>query len=727
MKTSSYTAKLLLLVFVLPLILMSFGLWQFSRAPSEERNAAEISKIDEIIESIKEEQAKKSTPLMIKGDDGKMYSAAVVIHSLYQDQEELRGGLFGIFYEPLSVAGSVLGFLAAIIGGIGLLFIKKMGRNAMKSRDDLLRSFVSGRKLLPWLLIGTGTFTLFSIGVAATFELMNFVSTHDMSGRGSVKLILAGVILIIGVFVVAVQLIISIFKASRQVFENGPLTLMGRCTNEEEAPALWSFVRGVADKAKATLPSNIVIGLDECFFVTESPVALRNGDPVPPGRTLYLPLPYLAFMGRDEAAAVIGHELAHFQGADTEYSLKFSPIYASAVNNLSAVHAIGDGSQNYVGWMFKPTLMLGEFFLHSFHSAVQHWSRQRELAADAVGAAVTDGRSIALSLLRINVLSARIGESLVESWNKAGKVQGGILKKIILDVKSQELPDPRACLEKEQPHPTDSHPTTGQRLSALGVAVDAALLAEASNTAGSSLLQELGLYEAADLGTSEDAASAKTATSSLGQTLEAEFTQAADESVAKEIETLREFSDAGREAVSLYEGSKFFIFLFVLLGIGSFSGAISIIMNTDFSDPRIHLYEVYQILGAIAAVGLLLFYGAFAFWRRRKTPVAMFTEQGILFSNLTTPVPWTVVEDYSINVHTYNGATTSTALIIDLASDYVMPPYRKTKRAKYMPKKNQISLNAPTFRMDAEKLGPLFATYWRGGMARARLAELGAL
>ncbi len=350
------------------------------------------------------------------------------------------------------------------------------------------------------------------------------------------------------------------------MFESWPVTLLGRCATEEEAPALWSFVRMVANKAKATLPTNIIIGLDQCFFVTESPVTLNSGTPAPLGRTLYLPLPYLAFMGRDEAAAVIGHELAHFQGADTEYSLKFSPIYATAVRNLHAIHDVDISGEGYLRWLMKPAIMLGEFFLRAFDGAVQHWSRQRELAADAVGAAVSDKRSIALSLLRISVLSPRIESALVECWNKAGKVQGGILGKIIRDVKSQGVGDPRAHLEDEQPHPTDSHPTTSQRLAALGVEVDAALLAAAGDLTGSALLQELDLYETTDPGSSQDTTAAtKEARSALG--LEAEFILAADESMVKEIAALRRPAGEGLETLFLYEGSPLFVVAAFVIGI----------------------------------------------------------------------------------------------------------------------------------------------------------------
>ena len=270
---------------------------------------------------------------------------------------------------------------------------------------------------------------------------------------------------------------------------------MGRAVSEAEAPKVWAFVREVAQKAGAAMPAGIVLGLDESFFVTERPVELAHGSPAPSGRILYLPLPYMAFMSKDEAAAVIGHELGHFTGADTEYSLRFSSIYASAANNLRAVAMAADSENAPLGWMAKPAYMLGEFFLQSFDLAVRHWSRLREFAADAVGASVTDARSAALSLLRTAVLAPRIDEVLSEFWNKGGKLEGGILAGVRAFVREEGLPDPADHLEDVQGHPTDTHPTVRARLEALKVEATPELMARARRLDCDGLLYELGIAE----------------------------------------------------------------------------------------------------------------------------------------------------------------------------------------------------------------------------------------
>ncbi|MFY3754016.1 M48 family metallopeptidase, partial [Lacticaseibacillus paracasei] len=83
------------------------------------------------------------------------------------------------------------------------------------------------------------------------------------------------------------------------------------------APELFRFVEGMARRQETALPDTIVVGLTRGFFVTEGHLRLLPEDILVTGRTLYLPAPYLELLDREEVAAIIGHELAHFSGKDT--------------------------------------------------------------------------------------------------------------------------------------------------------------------------------------------------------------------------------------------------------------------------------------------------------------------------------------------------------------------------------------------------------------------------
>lgn len=51
----------------------------------------------------------------------------------------------------------------------------------------------------------------------------------------------------------------------------------------------------------------------------------------------------MALLDDAEAAAVIGHELGHFTGEDTQYSLRFVPLYAGMQNSLEQMASSSQG------------------------------------------------------------------------------------------------------------------------------------------------------------------------------------------------------------------------------------------------------------------------------------------------------------------------------------------------------------------------------------------------
>ena len=119
-------------------------------------------------------------------------------------------------------------------------------------------------------------------------------------------------------------------------------------------------------------PDAVVVGLTGGFFVSSGPKLLQPGEIPLTGRTLYVPLPYLPLLRADELAAIIGHELAHFSGSDTEYSLQFLPIYAGVERSLDAVIAAGTTSAGSLSLLTRPSLRLGIFAMERFHRAVMH-------------------------------------------------------------------------------------------------------------------------------------------------------------------------------------------------------------------------------------------------------------------------------------------------------------------------------------------------------------------
>ncbi|CAK7064592.1 MAG: Protease HtpX [Desulfovibrio sp.] len=710
-KDTSFHLRLVLLVAVLPLIIACFGGWQIWRAESAVREShARIDRIERAVTQIEtaKRQAGKNV-ITLRFSDGTTMTSDKASRNLLNNKKRAEKSRFWqrTVCLPFACGASFSGLLAVGVGIFGLVTVRRAGVRALHSREALLQGFQKGLDKLPWIIGIIGFFTALGLACAVGFELARYAGD---GARVSGRLIAMGVAFAGLLFVFGVKLVYNIYKASKVIFERAPMRLMGKNASQSDAPKLWAFVREIAQKAGAAMPEAIVLGLDEGFFVTEHPVELLSGETVPEGRVLYLPLPYMAYMTQAEASAVIGHELGHFTGADTEYSLRFSPIYAAAVTSLRAVVMTADDGDAIAEMAAKPALMFGRYYLDSFDLAVQHWSREREFAADRMGAAIAGGDAVALSLLRISVLAPHVYSALAECWAKGGKLPGGVLHRVRELVREQGLSDPAEHLEEAQAHPTDSHPSTRRRLEAVGVTVTEDLLARARCTEESTLLRDLELE-----GDKAEAWEALRAPA-LAATLEAEFSNAARENAGEWETSLREAAVEGTEHVAIYESVRFMLCILCASIVIGFS--VSGFLITDSGD--------FGAGALVAAVTLTAGYPLFRLAKRAKIPALTFTDGGFSVDGGQEIVPWEQVADYGISVGSTSFFETGITVSFLLEDGYE-PETARTVRSRYKPKQQTIyvtliGLAKPYGK--AELLNEELFAHWRGGNARKVLTEL---
>lgn len=407
-----------------------------------------------------------------------------------------RSNAAGPPFGPLALSSLLLGAVAVVTFGVAVQAMRRAAHRALQSRDALLQAFGTGRRWLPAFMV-LQTLLVFGglIGVLG-FEALRIVGQGYYSD-GSMKLAMFAALVILALLWYAARIIWDTVRTARQPYRPEPILIMGQSLSAQQAPQLWEFVTGIARQTHARMPDKVVVGLNEGFFVTEHPVALTNGQQLGEGRVLYLPLPYMSFMLRDEVAAVIAHELGHFTGDDTAYGQHFAPIYHALANSILAVTNEHDADDDgWRAWISGPASLFGKWFLRSFDEAVHHWSRKRELAADAFSAQVAGNLPAASALLRSAVLHGVIEEALACNREAPAHQREGVLPMVRRLVNERGLPDPREHLEDQQAHPLDTHPPLRARLQALGVAITPELIVQARDTRNTGLLAELGLETA---------------------------------------------------------------------------------------------------------------------------------------------------------------------------------------------------------------------------------------
>jgi Zn-dependent protease with chaperone function len=274
------------------------------------------------------------------------------------------------------------------------------------------------------------------------------------------------------------------------------VTVVGRSLKASDYPKLWQYATRLAEKTGSGFPQNLIVGLTPAFFVTEADVYCMDGKAT--GRTMYLSVPLCRILTIEELSAVIAHELGHFKGADTAFSLHFYPIYRGALDSLHGVSQTATKITKYgqyipfagfriIAWLgsltLYPSIYMLAFFLECFAGAENSISRQREVAADAVAAETAGAANIATALVRLvaftsmwDQVTLAMRDGLLAGYlNIDGQMYdarqffANVSEVYAFTVAQYAGPDALDGLDaKAIPHPTDSHPPLSVRLAALG-------------------------------------------------------------------------------------------------------------------------------------------------------------------------------------------------------------------------------------------------------------------
>ena len=143
---------------------------------------------------------------------------------------------------------------------------------------------------------------------------------------------------------------IAVSTAAFRMFRPATATVLATIATSADFPKLHGLIASVADRISARRPDNVILGLQDEFFATSAKVSVIGSDQQLSGETLCLSLPMLRVLSRGELSAVIAHELGHFSGSDTAYSLQFAPVYRGLMEAVALVDSGGEVGPNFAGW-----------------------------------------------------------------------------------------------------------------------------------------------------------------------------------------------------------------------------------------------------------------------------------------------------------------------------------------------------------------------------------------
>ena len=321
--------------------------------------------------------------------------------------------------------------------------------------------------------------------------------------------------------------------------------------------------------------------------------------------------------------------LGIFSGEDTDWSLRFLPIYAGVAGSLAAVAGDGAGRSLVTG----PAFRLGLFAMDRFHHAVRHWSRVREFAADAAGAQATSADASARALLRLGAATPRIAEVLAAAAEAPGVARDDLVSAVLDHACARGLDDPVGQLDGAQPHPTDTHPPTMQRLLALGRPPGPSLLAEAAVPPDHDGLSRLSALFA------DPARLCREATGDFLAARQAER-QAYRDRLAHVAAAV------GQGERQLYETTKPAI---VLIGTAVLFGLVGLAMLIVHV-PGLSSRDQSIMAGATLPPVPILVLWAAIMRRRAREPFLVLQPEAMCLSGLDRPMSWAHIADLNVAV-----------------------------------------------------------------------------
>jgi len=714
------TLKLIAVLILLPLCLGLFGVWELQRSTESIRDfaeaKAELGVMRPEIEAMVAKPFSRSAKVDINGERMGVHQALSLITQVEHELTILQP--VAAVMNNLAKGVIALGLLASLVGVLGLLGLRWAGARASHSRERLLHTFSRVSRLLPYLLVGHIVAMGAAVAAILGFEGLGLWHMGKMA-TGEFKLMLIVLMLMLG-------FLYSIWQMGKQLpvmlhmFQSTPMSVLGQVVTPEQAPALWAYVRELADQLGALAPEHIVLGMTEGFYVTSSDVNLLPSGTALKGRTLHVPMMYLGLLDSAETGAVIGHELAHFAGADTEYSLRFVPIYEGIGRSLGVIAETmlqSDVLQRTTLW---PAFMLGEYFMERFDHAVSHWSRVRELAADAAGAQLTGNIAIASALVRISaidpLLHQGVSTHVVRATNPSAEhvLTRDLPGSVLQELAAQPLTLPEEEMAASLPHPSDTHPSNRERLASLQVTVEEAVSRGTRPIIAAQASAAMDHYFA-----DPQALRARITEDFLGHYVEQD---------AAVVQALRSHAGNATEEVRLHEGARLrgwitlgCFSLFMLLGLGLL--ILPYLLPQVFVDADSTMKLVGILL--LISMAFLLPLSLRMLTRANKTALLL-TPEHFVFANFKAPLPIQHVADFGLQVghgvH-LNLLLEDDAPMPELASRSFFSPDAKLNRKKRWVQLQLLQICRDDKKLKDQELADLIGTYLNAGTARHLLQQ----
>jgi Zn-dependent protease with chaperone function len=358
--------------------------------------------------------------------------------------------------------------------------------------------------------------------------------------------------------------------------------------------------------------------------------------------------------------------------------------------------------------------------MERFDHAVNHWSRVRELAADAAGAKLTGNIAIASALVRISAIDPLLQQSVSTHVARATNPgaehvrTGDLPGSVVQELAAQPLTLPEEEMAISLPHPSDTHPSNLVRLQSLQVTVEEAVNRGTRPINAAQACAAMDHYFA-----DPQALRARITEDFLGHYVEQD---------AAVVQALRSHAGNATEEVRLHEGARLrgwitlgcFSF-FMLLGLGLL--ILPYLLPQVFVDANSTMKLVGILL--LICMAFLLPLSLRMLTRANKTALLL-TPEHFVFANFKAPLPIRHVADFGLQVGQgvhLNLLLEDDAPMPELSSRSFFSPDAKLNRKKRWVQLHLLQICRDDKKLKDQELADLIGTYLNAGTARHLLQQ----
>ena len=621
----------LLAILAVPILLCCLGAWEIQRAGATRAEYADLASQQRHHLTMVRDRAPPMPGAGIPPPDATIAPSKQAVAAADAD----------LLVARLRQGAAWLTLLAGIVAGTaglaGMWLVSRSAAQGRRSRAELVVTFGTVGRVLPVILGLQVVGGVLALAAAVAFEVSGLWFIPDPGDRTVLLAILA--LICSGLFLWGAVTTLRDLRAALRALQPAPLAVSAMPIAEAQAPGLFALLRDVARERGTTVPEVVAVGAERGFFVTALPLRLRGGPDAAPlvtrGRTLHLSLAEMATLDLEELRTVLAHELAHFAGQDTDYSLHFQPLYTRLGEGAEAMsRRRSDWGSTWVDRLFEravhPHTILAVHAYERFSHVVAHWSRLRELEADRAAIASGSATALASSLLRLGLAEALLRAALDRIIEQSDAASSDLATILVAHMGAEGADDPAAHLGDRAPHPTDTHPSAQQRIAAAGVIVDAMLLTRAARRVAPA---ELAAVQAlfADWSTLSGELTDRLRTRVLlRQERQRDWLQKTAAATAGQPDTLL-YASLLRPGLGL-----------AVLGSLCLVISVGCVLAARYGGAQDR--EAWRFLSAVAAVGILglgfVALWSVRLWRGRKRPFLVLTGDGIQSPGFAGMVPW---------------------------------------------------------------------------------------